>query len=268
MEARNILIYLSLKYAGDWDGIMKAIRSKERFTPEEMEELLKTNAANAVTMVDANYPEAFKHVRKPPFVLFYYGNLNLISDCEKCVTIVGSRKANKYGMENTLKIAQGAARAGLTVVSGLAKGIDSEAGKGAVEYGKAVAFLGNGIDYYYPAENSDLQRHIRDRGLLISEYPGITSPTKMSFPMRNRLLGAVSKLTIVGSAHPKSGTLVTVARALECGNDVACLPYRADEGSACNSLIKDGAFMVENVDDVLLIMGLKVRASTFSEKSF
>ena len=146
------------------------------------------------------------------------------------------------------------AQKGVTVVSGLAKGIDAAAIKGAVDRGKAVGVLGNGLDYYYPAENRLLQEEVAEKGLLLSEYPDGVKPEKRHFPDRNRILAGLSCLTLLGGSKSHSGTLITAGFALDFGRDVACLPYRADEDSGNNLLIQTGACLVQNTEDVLDLM--------------
>ena len=122
---------------------------------------------------------------------------------------------------------------------------------GGIEFNKSVGVLGNGLGYHYPAENHDLQESVGERGLLLSEYPDSVKPAKNHFPDRNRILAGLSCLTILGGSKPRSGTLITAGIALESGREVACLPYRADEGSANNLLIQTGAALVQNAKDVL-----------------
>mgnify|MGYP001170146881 CR=1 FL=1 len=256
MTGREILVYLAVKYQGEWDQIVAAIRNREFFDKKEAEAVVSAVKSQVVTIVDPDYPQALKEGPKPPFVLFYYGNLALIDDKRQCITYVGSRKASPYGTKMARELCAQFAADGFSVVSGLARGIDAAAGKAAVSYKKAVAVLGNGPDYYYPPENSALQREIKENGLLISEYPGDSVPNTEHFPARNRLLAAFSQCTVVGEASNRSGTLITVAHALGIGRDVGCVPYPADLDSACNALIKEGAPMIEKAEDVYDLMGV------------
>ena len=154
-------------------------------------------------------------------------------------------------------LAKGACENGLTVVSGLAIGIDTAAGEASVPYGCAVAVLGNGLDYVYPLENSDLQKKIGSAGLLLSEYPDGTPPTQRSFPARNRIIAGLSKGTVIVEAQKYSGTMITAAFALEFNRELAAVPHRAGEGSVCNEIIKEGGALVETTDDLLFWLGLK-----------
>ncbi len=153
------------------------------------------------------------------------------------------------------KISNELAMKNYTIVSGMAKGIDGVATRAALNAGgKAVGVLGSGIDMCYPMENEDIYENLKRGGLLISEYPPGIKPSKENFPFRNRIIAALSKLTIVGEANKKSGTLITVGYALEGGKEVACIPFRADEDSACNSLIRDGAALITSTEDVLNLL--------------
>jgi DNA processing protein len=254
MNGREILIFLAVKFDGEWDKIVASIRNRDFFDPKEAEATLASVKSQVVTIVDPDYPASLKEAPKPPFVLFYYGNLGLIDDKKMCISYVGSRKASPYGLKMAHQFCSSFAEDGFSVVSGLAYGIDAAAARAAMPAKKAVAVLGNGPDYYYPPENAALQRQIKENGLLISEYPGESAPNPERFPARNRLIAALSQCTVVGEASKHSGTLITVAHALGIGRDVCCVPYPADEESACNALIKEGAPMVENAADVYEVM--------------
>lgn len=250
MNGREILIFLAIKFDGEWDKIVASIRNRDFFDPKEAEATLAGVKSKVVTIVDPDYPASLKEAPKPPFVLFYYGNLGLIDDKKLCISYIGSRKASPYGLKMATSICSDFAKDGISVVSGLAKGIDTAAAEAAIGLKKTVAILGNGPDYCYPPENADLQRRIKEDGLLISEYPGESAPNPERFPARDRLIAAVSQCTVVGGASRRSGTLITVAHALGIGRDVCCVPYPADEESACNALIKEGASLIENAKDV------------------
>ncbi len=251
MNARHLLLYLAYKYEGDWEAMMQAIKRKEPVSHDQVEENAQKNARSYMTLLDVDYPVGLKNLSRPPFVLFYKGNIDLIKEYSRCVTIVGSREANAYGTKKTREISSDLAKEGYTIVSGLAKGIDTAAMAGGIEFNKSVGVLGNGLGYHYPAENHDLQESVGERGLLLSEYPDSVKPAKNQFPDRNRILAGLSCLTILGGSKPRSGTLITAGIALESGREVACLPYRADEGSANNLLIQTGAALVQNAKDVL-----------------
>ncbi len=255
LNAKTILLFLSLKYKGDWESIYEAIRKKEKFSREEALEAEKNIKCNVLAITDDEYPEALKSCFKPPFILYYYGDLNCIQKECRCVSYIGSREASSYGKKMAEEISGELASRNYTIVSGMAKGIDGAATRAALNAGgKAVGVLGSGIDVCYPMENQDIYDRLKREGLLISEYPPGVKPNKDNFPLRNRIIASLSKLTIVGEADKKSGTLITVGYALEGGKEVGCLPYRADENSACNTLIRDGASMITCIDDVLNLL--------------
>lgn len=252
MKGRDILAFLSIKYNGNWEDIFEAIRNKRDLVKEDcVVETLSNIRSQYITIIDEDYPKCLKEVRKPPFVLFYYGDISLISDSNKCISIIGNRKCTDYGKKMTKLLSSDLAK-DLVVVSGLAKGVDSIAHESAIEVGgKTVAVLGSGIDNCYPLEKKDLYEKIKKDHLLISEYPGDTAPNKEHFPFRNRLISAFSKGVLVTEAKYHSGSSITVAFALEQGKSVCCVPTHALEESLCNRLISDGARLVEKAKDVL-----------------
>ncbi len=251
MKARELILYLCCKYDGDWQRLYSAIKAKEKVLSDDVEDFARKFTSPFVTIVDNDYPESLKSCYQPPFLLFYKGNLNLIKDWKRCVTIVGSREAKSYGMEMSRQIATDVAKEGYSIVSGLARGIDAAALKGAVDLGKAVGVLGTGLGTSYPAENQALQAAIGEKGLLVTEYPEWVGVKRENFPCRNRILACLSSLTLLGGSTKSSGTLITATYAADMGREVACLPYRANEGSANNLLIKTGAALVQNAADVL-----------------
>lgn len=251
MEKRKILIAYALKYEGDWDKIYSAICSKELLTDEE-ESKANTIKSKAITILDDEYPEQLKNVHKPPIVLFYYGDISLMRDYYKNISIVGSRACSDYGARMTEEIASDLAKRGYVIVSGMAKGIDGIAHQSAINSGgKTIAVLGGGIDYCYPSENIYLYKDIKKHHLLISEYPGNVLPQTHFFPIRNRIIAGLSKTLIVTEASHYSGSLVTASLALEGNADVMCVPYEAGKQSECNRLINSGAILVESADDVV-----------------
>ncbi|MBP5216752.1 MAG: DNA-processing protein DprA [Bacilli bacterium] len=268
MDGREALIYTAVKENGDWDKILMAMRRRECPDYEEAMATLKQLKCKVVTMFDAEYPQQLRHVYKPPFVLFYYGDISLVKKMERCIAYVGSRDMTPYGENMARKIVGDLAYDGFTVVSGLARGIDAIAGEVAVKRRKAVAVLGNGIDYCFPPSNSALQREIKRKGLLISEYPGLTPPIPQQFPLRNRIVAGLSCCVVVGQASKRSGTLITVGYALNHGRDVCCVPFPADQESSCNDLIKEGAPLVEDAADIYRLIGYEKDSPPEEEKNF
>ena len=254
MHANELLIHVATKTKGDVKAMLDIIREKRPFPLEEVKETGKNLTSKAFTIVDSCYPQSFHECHCTPICMFYKGNLNLIRDYQKCCTIVGSRTPSDYAIKKVSEIAGELAKHGITIVSGLAKGIDAAALRAAAPYGKAVAVLGNGLDYHYPSENRDLQDCIAKEGLLMTEYPEGVVPKAEHFPCRNRILAALGSVVFIGEAHARSGTIVTVSHALDLNRDVAVLPFRATDGTMNNRLIADGASLVESAEDVMDLM--------------
>lgn len=252
ITGRDVVIYFAVKYAGDWSKIYEAMQKRETFQEEDVLQTLSSLRCKVVTIIDDAYPTGLKKIYKPPFALFYYGNLDLAYETDKSLAVVGSRDSGPYGMKMTTQITAQLAKAGLTIVSGLAKGIDATAHWASINAGgTTIAILGSGIDHCYPKENIDLYNQIKNNHLLLSEYPGDTVPDKEHFPWRNRIIAALSKAVFVSEAHKRSGTLITVGYALYLGREVFVLPHPVDTDTSCNQLIKDGAVLVESAQDIL-----------------
>lgn len=256
MNGREILIYLSYYEKGDWDKIYNDIKIKKYdFNNDDVKDVVSKLKSKVVTILDEQYPECLKNAYKPPFVLYYYGDLSLIRNNRSCVAVIGSRESSEYGEKMTRLITSDIAKH-FVVVSGLAKGIDACAHQAAINAnGKTVAVLGSGIENCYPKCNKELFEKIKKDHLVISEYPDEVEPTKDKFPLRNRLIAALTRTLIVSEAHERSGTSITISYALMNGNEVCCVPYPADTNSLCNRMIKDGARLTESAKDVFDEMG-------------
>ncbi len=206
-----------------------------------------------VTRDDAEYPKRLREIYDPPLVLYVRGSLG--EGDPHAVAIVGSRRTTLYGQEMARKLAYQLARAGLTVVSGAARGIDTCAHRGALQAkGRTVAVLGCGVDVAYPPENKGLLEQIAAKGgAVISEFPLGTKPDRQSFPMRNRVISGISLGVVVAEANARSGALITASFAAEQGRQVFAVPGRADSAlsKGSNHLIKDGAKLTEDVEDIL-----------------
>jgi len=217
-------------------------------------ELKRAQAAGVEVLVrgEAGYPPALGYMVDPPVVLYVKGTVE--PEDAQAVTLVGMRKCSLYGQEVAERLAGGLARAGFTIVSGLARGIDSAAHRGALAAGgRTLAVLGNGLGMVYPPENARLAQAVVERGALISEFPMATAPSPENFPRRNRILAALSLGTVVVEAGQKSGSLITARLAAEMGKDVFAVPNRVDAPGAAgvHALIRDGAKLVESVADIL-----------------
>ena len=247
----KILVYFAIKYQGDWDRIYKAINQKEKVDADEMNRVIETNKEKYITLLSDNYPERLKRIYKPPFVLFYRGNIDFINE-NKTIAIIGSRNNSDYGKTVTENFTSGLCDEGFAIISGLAKGIDSIAHKTCLrKNGKTIAVLGNGLEVTYPLENKELKNEIEEKGLIVSEYPNTVGANKDNFPIRNRIVAGLSDCVLVSEASKKSGTMITVARALEMGKEIFCVPYEIGNDSGCNNLIKEGAKLVETYEDIL-----------------
>ena len=266
ITSKDILIAISLRNQGNILAMERDIRAKAMPTDEEILAAQGDLGSQVCTYFDPIYPEDFPHLTPPPFVFYFRGDISLIRNKYGCVSIVGAREAGEYAMNKTRRLARALARRGFTIVSGLAKGIDTAALEAALPYGKACAVIGNGMDYFYPPENRELQEEIAKRGLLISEYPKDTPPYPMSFVSRNRLIAGLSQVVVVAEARIKSGSLITAAFASAMGHEVGAFPHndRGDNGD--NLLIKDGAFLVEDEQDIKEVLGSKAEPFFRSKK--
>jgi DNA processing protein len=214
--------------------------------------LLKEARGDIVTLRDDAYPKRLRDIYDPPAVLYIRGELR--KEDELAVSIVGSRKTSPYGRWVTEKISQELARNGVTIVSGMARGIDSLAHWGAISAGgRTIAVLGCGIDVIYPSENKNLFSKIIDHGAVLSEFRMGSPPEAGHFPKRNRIISGLSLGVVVAEASAKSGSLLTAGYALEQGREVFAVPGNVGfEGSkGTNRLIKEGAKIVESSDDIL-----------------
>lgn len=249
-KQRNVLIALAVKYRGNWNEIFRHIEMRDYPSDEEIEDVISNLKCEVVTYFDEEYPTRLKEIRKPPFVLFYYGDISLIKDTEKCLSIVGTRDPSIYGLNVTKSIVYGL-NEDIVVVSGMALGIDSMAHQSAIESNhRTVAVLGTGINVCYPSSSRKIYESLKANHLVLSEFPVDYSPVPEDFPTRNRIVAGLSKCTLVTEAHRRSGTTVTIGYALEASRDVLCVPSQNLGDSACNLCIKDGGFLVENSDDV------------------
>jgi len=217
---------------------------------KELNQLKQWNI-HLITCQDERYPAILKNIYDYPPILYVKGNLQ---ENDLNVAMVGSRMASTYGVYTTERLARELAMNGMTIVSGMARGIDSAAHRGALAgKGRTIAVLGCGLDVIYPPENKDLYTEISGNGAVISEYALATPPNAPNFPMRNRIISGLSLGVVVGEANERSGSLITARIAMEQGREVFAVPGSIDfHGSrGGHRLIKEGAKLIENVDDVL-----------------
>jgi DNA processing protein len=205
---------------------------------------------------DARFPTSLLAIPDCPSELWYFGHLDALES--PCVAIVGSRVASAVALEIAYRLAADLAGRGVTIVSGLARGVDSAAHRGAMSTGRTVAVLGSGPDVIYPPEHVDLAGAIADRGLVLTEYAPGTAPHAGQFPMRNRIISGLSRAVVVIEAHERSGSLITARCALQQGRDVMAVPGNPLSGRSrgAHALIRDGAKIVECADDILDELGL------------
>ena len=228
----------------------------EKKSLQRAEEILSDCAAKdvfVITVQDAAYPSRLREIYNAPLLLYGKGAMPLFDD-EAAVTVVGTRDRTPYGVQVAEEWGYELAKQGAVVVSGLAKGIDAAAHRGALRAGGfTAAILGCGVDVVYPAENRRLYEDILATGVLLSEYPPGTRPEGWHFPERNRIMSGLSLATVVVEADRDSGALITARAALEQGRDVFAVPgpIHAPQSRGCNELIRDGAGLVTCGWDIL-----------------
>ena len=213
---------------------------------------IEASGAQLLASTDANYPAQLRQLPDPPAVLFVLGDARALASLQ--LAMVGSRKASPAGCHTAGEFAQYFARAGVTITSGLALGIDAASHKGALRGGgQTVAVCATGLDTVYPTQHNELAQHIRANGALLSEFPPRTPPLRMNFPHRNRLISGLSRGTLVVEAALHSGSLVTARCAAKQGRAVFALPgcIHQRSSSGCHQLIRDGATLVEKPAEVL-----------------
>lgn len=218
---------------------------------KDMEKTIRSGAS-IITLRDDIYPKNLAEIHSAPPILYVKGRLS--ADDAFSVAIVGSRSASQYGMRVCKRISRDLAREGVTIISGLARGIDTEAHKGALDVkGRTIAVLGSGIDVTYPPENEELLEQIAENGAVITEFPPGTRPFPENFPRRNRIISGLALGVLVVEASMRSGALITAKHALDQGRDVYALPgmIESERSSGTHFLIKQGAKLVERAGDIL-----------------
>ncbi len=224
--------------------------------------LCRQHGIQILTQSDDAYPRMLREIHDPPGVLFARGSLK--AEDALAIGIVGTRHGTQYGLRQAERLSGSLARAGLTVVSGLARGIDAAAHRGALAAGgRTLAVLASGVLSIYPGEHDKLAAEVAAQGALLSESPTHAQPMGGTFPQRNRLISGLSLGVIVVEAPERSGALITARHAMEQGREVFAVPGRVDSRTArgCHQLIRDGAKLVESADDVLEELGPLVEAA-------
>ncbi|AWV34412.1 DNA-processing protein DprA [Paenibacillus odorifer] len=245
--------------AKDWETIglngklsnyLASIYTLEWITKRRL--LMEESAVKMVTVFDAAYPVLLKETAQPPWILYYRGRLELLST--PSVAMVGTRVPTAYGRKVGEILAEELSAAGLTVVSGLARGIDSICHEAALRSGGGtIAVVATGLDKVYPTENIELERRISQEGLVITEYPLGTKSHPGLFPQRNRIIAGLSRGTVVVEADSRSGSLITADAALEAGRDVFAVPgpITSPKSRGALELIKQGAKLVTSGVDII-----------------
>ncbi len=241
-----------LHLAGVRQKSIEAILEKRELpiVAKEME-LADKAGCTILTIDDDEYPRQLKEIATPPLVLYVKGELTNAD--ANAMAIIGTRKPTQYGKTMAFEIGHDLAQRGVTVVSGLAKGLDTQAHRGALKAGgRTLAILGSGLLRLYPKENDKLARAIIEQGAVISEFPLETNPFRSNFPIRNRIISGLSQGTIVVEAAAKSGSLITAGFAIDQGRTVFAVPGNIDQPTSAgtNHLIHQGAVLYESVDTV------------------
>ncbi len=221
---------------------------RDHFDPVAETTALDRFNATFVDRESPDYPSLLREIYDPPTGLYKLGSLPLD---QPCIAIVGSRSCSLYGQRTARKLAAALARRGYCIVSGLARGIDTAAHEGALEVGgKTIAVLGNGPDIIYPPENLDLFRRVESHGAILSEFRFGRRADRQTFPMRNRVVSGMSKITIVVETDVRGGSMITARFAAEQGRTLAAVPGRIDDPQSrgCLQLIQDGAILIRSVE--------------------
>lgn len=242
---------------GDIDKALSELSQKRKvMSRAKAEEELMTAEIKKVkilTIEDEDYPYNLKQIEDAPPILYALGNIELLKN-DNMLAVVGARNASLSARKLAEALSVGVAEKNITVVSGMARGIDAAAHMGALKAsGRTIAVLGTGIDVVYPHENIKLYEELIKDGLVISEFPFHTQPQASNFPRRNRIVSGLSKGVVVIEANIQSGSLITAHQALEQGRDVYAVPGAPYDGraSGCNQLLKNGAILVEDANDII-----------------
>ena len=232
---RNYLKNLAFHYHGQQNQMLKAIKNQTNVPQYQTH-------YPYITILDEDYPDCLRQLYDPPLVLFYQGNLALLK-AEKSA-VIGSRDASNYALKQTELLVNQVKQTDV-IVSGLARGIDVCAHKSSLDCG-TIAILGNGLDTYYPFAHQTIQKELMANHLVLSEFPDYEKPKPYYFPIRNRLIAALSKRIFIMAASEKSGTMHTANIALELNKDIYVLAHPIDDicGQGCNRLILEGAMIL------------------------
>ena len=257
-EARSY----QLQAAGLNDNLVKRMSEiRNRVSLDELEQKLRIQGIKVLTWDDPAYPDRLRQIAQSPCLLYIKGDI--LAEDAWAVAIVGTRRYSSYGRQVAENISHTLARNGITIISGLARGIDGIAHRAAMDAGgRTIAVLGSGLDILYPPEHRALAEEISNKGALISDYPLGTPPDGSNFPPRNRIISGLSKIIIVVEAGERSGALITATYAAEQGKDVFAVPGKisAPMSKGTNLLIKQGAHPLLDPQDVLDLLNMTLVA--------
>ncbi|GHT34094.1 DNA polymerase III [Planctomycetales bacterium] len=241
----------------DRNTVNSILTAKKDFDAKAILELCRSKDIDIIPLYDERYPASLKIIFDPPPLLYVQGKI-LPSDAFS-IAVLGTRRATRYGLKHTEHFTAGLARCGFTIISGLARGIDTAAHKAALKAGgRTLAVLGCGHLKMYPPENKPLADEIaKTGGAVISEYPPLFSSASWTFPQRNRIVSGLSLGVLVIEAPLKSGAMISARLAGEQGHDVFAVPGPLDSemSRGCHQLIRNGAYIVESVDDIINVLG-------------
>ena len=241
------------EYTNSEEIIRKIINIEKRQEAEKILNQIEKENIKLITIMDKEYPKKLHRIYDKPILLYAKGNTKLLKSLKK-ISIIGSRNCSEYGKMVTQKLSYMLAKKDYTIVSGMAKGIDSYAHKGTLTAkGNTIAILGSGVNYVYPEENKRLYNKILEQnGLILSEYGIDTKPIPEYFPARNRLISGISDKILITEASRKSGTMITANFAIEQGKTVYAVPgnITSTRSEGTNELIKDGAILVNSLEDI------------------
>ena len=259
-----------LKQAGlDSRSVDALVTIRPRISVDAEMEKLEHHKVNVLICEDPTYPSRLKEIYDYPPVLYVRGNLP--AEDEPCLAVVGTRRPTVYGRQVTEEMATDLARSSITIISGLARGIDSVAHRAALDAGgKTVAVFGSGLDIVYPGENAKLAQAIIERGALVSEYPLGVKPKAENFPLRNRIMSGLSLGVLVVEAGERSGALITAQQAVEQNREVFAIPgsILSPASQGTNRLIQDGAKLVRNYADIIEELNLTIVVQQAEIKEF
>lgn len=241
------------EYTNSEEIVKKIMSSEKRQEAERILSNIEKENIRIITLMDKEYPKNLQRIYDKPILLYAKGNIKLLDSLKK-ISIIGSRNCSEYGKIVTQKLSYMLAKKNYTIVSGMAKGIDSYAHKGALTaQGNTIAILGSGVNYIYPEENKRLYNKILEKnGLILSEYGIDTKPIPEYFPARNRIISGISDKILITEASKKSGTMITANFATEQGKTVYAVPgnITSARSEGTNELIKDGAILVNSLEDI------------------